>query len=96
MYISKKNDYLHIYITFLNELNDQNHSNLISNNFNILNIINQANQNKNFINLIMNLNLNKRLSFINFMNLDIRIIMNFNYTRYFFIDHLIFIIYIKI
>ena len=30
------------------------------------------------------------------MNLDIRIIINFNYTRYFFINRLIFIIYIKI
>ena len=30
------------------------------------------------------------------MNLDIRIVINFNYIRYFFINHLIFIIYIKI
>ena len=30
------------------------------------------------------------------MNLDIQIVINFNYTRYFFIDYLIFIIYIKI
>ena len=30
------------------------------------------------------------------MNLDIRIIINFNCTRYFFIDYSIFIIYIKI
>ena len=30
------------------------------------------------------------------MNLDIRIIINFNYIRYFFINRLIFIIYIKI
>ena len=39
-YILKKKDYLHIYITFLNELNDQNHSNLILNDFNILSAIN--------------------------------------------------------
>ena len=39
-YISKENDYLYIYMIFLNELNDQSHSNLISNDFNILNIIN--------------------------------------------------------
>ena len=30
------------------------------------------------------------------MNLDIRIMINFDYTRYFFIDRSIFIIYIKI
>ena len=95
-YTLKKNDYLYIYITFLNELNDENHSNFTLNDFNILNIINQANQNENLINLITNSNLNKRLSFINFMNLDIRIMINFNYIRHFFIDHLIFIIYIKI
>ena len=39
-YILKKNDYLHIYITFLNELNDQNYLNFISNDFNILSVIN--------------------------------------------------------
>ena len=44
----------------------------------------------------MNLNLNKRLLFVNFINLDIRIIINFNYIRYFFINYSIFIIYIKI
>ena len=44
----------------------------------------------------MNLNLNKKFSFIKFMNLDIRIIINFDYIRYFFIDRSIFIIYIKI
>ena len=95
-YASKKDDYFHIYITFLNELNDQNHSNLILNDFNILNIINQTNQNEDFINLITNPNLNKHLSFINFMNFDILIMINFDCTRYFFIDYLIFIIYIKI
>ena len=99
-YVSKKNDYFHIYMTFLNELNDQNHSNLILNDFNILIIINQANQNenknKNFINLITNLNLNKSLSFIKFMNFDIRIVINFDCIRHFFIDYSIFIIYIKI
>ena len=30
------------------------------------------------------------------MNLDIRIVINFNYIRYFFINYSIFIIYIKI
>ena len=96
-YISKKNDYLYTHITFLNKLNNQNHLNLISNNFNILNAINQnKNENKNFINLITNSNLNKRLLFINFMNLDIRIMINFNYIRHFFINYSIFIIYIKI
>ena len=77
-------------------MNDQNHSNLILNDFNILNIINQTNQNEDFINLITNPNLNKHLSFINFMNFDILIMINFDCTRYFFIDYLIFIIYIKI
>ena len=83
---------------FLNELNDQNYSNLISNDFNILNIINQIdqNENENPINLITNSNLNKRLSFINFMNLDIRIMINFNYIRHFFINYSMFIIYVKI
>ena len=74
MYISRKNDYLQIHITFLNKLNDQSHSNLILNDFNMLNIINQTNQNENFINLITNLNLNKNLTFIKFMNFYIRII----------------------
>ena len=96
IYVSEKDDYLHIYITFLNELNNQNHSNLISNDFNILNIINQIDQNKDFINLITNLNLNKKLSFVKFMNLDIRIMIDFDYIRYFFIDCSIFIIYIKV
>ena len=97
-YILKKNDYLYIHITFLNELNDQNHSNFISNDFNILNAINQANQNENenFINLITNSNLNKSLSFVKFINFDIRIMINFNCTRYSFVDYSIFIIYIKI
>ena len=39
-YAPKENDCLYIYMTFLNELNDQSHSNLILNDFNILNIIN--------------------------------------------------------
>ena len=95
-YVLKKNDYLHIYITFLNELNDQSHLNFISNDFNILSAINQTNQDENFINLITNSNLNKRLSSVNFMNLDIRIMINFDCTRHFFIDRSIFIIYIKI
>ena len=42
IYVSKENDYLYAYIIFLNELNDQSHSNLISNDFNILDVINQA------------------------------------------------------
>ena len=85
-------------MTFLNELNNQNYSNFILNDFNILNIINQINhdENKNLINLITNPNLNKNLSFVKFMNLDIRIMINFNYTHYSFINHSIFIIYIKI
>ena len=40
--------------------------------------------------------MNKSLSFIKFMNLDIRIMINFNYIRHFFINYSIFIIYIKI
>ena len=82
----------------MNELNDQNYSNFILNDFNILNIINQAdrNENENFINLIMNFDLNKSLTFVKFTNLDIRIVLNFNYIRYFFIDRSIFIIYDKI
>ena len=39
-YASKKNDYFYIYITFLNELNDQSYSNFILNDFNILSVIN--------------------------------------------------------
>ena len=39
-YVLKKNDYFHIYIIFLNELNDQNYLNFILNDFNILNTIN--------------------------------------------------------
>ena len=42
-YNLKKNDYFYIYITFLNKLNNQSHSNFISNDFNILSAINQAN-----------------------------------------------------
>ena len=79
-------------------MNDQNHLDFILNDFNILNIINQADQheNKDFINLITDFNLNKKLLFIKFMNLDIRIMINFNYIHQFFIDYSIFIIYIKI
>ena len=40
--------------------------------------------------------MNKSLLFVKFMNLDIRIVINFNCIRHSFIDHLIFIIYIKI
>ena len=40
--------------------------------------------------------MNKRLLFVNFMNLDIRIMINFDYIHHFFIDYSIFIIYIKI
>ena len=83
-------------MTFLNELNDQNYSNFTLNDFNILNTINQINQNENLINLIINPNLNKRLLFVNFINLDIQVVINFNCIRHFFIDHSIFIIYIKI
>ena len=72
-YALKKDDYLHIYITFLDELNDQSYSNLILNDFNILNAINQTNQNEDedLINLITNLNLNKKLLFVKFMKFDI-------------------------
>ena len=80
----------------MNELNNQNHLNFILNDFNILNIINQINQNEDFIHLIMNLDLNKGLIFIEFMDFYIRIMLNFNYIRHFFIDRLIFIIYNKI
>ena len=84
-------------MTFFDELNNQSHSNLISNNFNILSVIKtNQNENENFINLITNSNLNKRLSFINFMNLDIRIMINFDCIRYFFVNYSMFIIYIKI
>ena len=77
-------------------MNDQSYSNFILNDFKILNIINQANKNKNFINLIINFNLNKKLLFVKFTNLDIRIMINFDCTRHFFINRSIFIIYIKI
>ena len=82
----------------MNKLNNQNHSNFISNDFNILNAVNQVNQNKNknFINLITNSDLNKSLTFVKFTNLDIRIILDFNCIYYFFVDCLIFIIYDKI
>ena len=44
----------------------------------------------------MNFDLNKKLLFVKFINLDIRIMINFDYIRYFFIDYSIFIIYVKI
>ena len=44
----------------------------------------------------MNPNLNKRLSFVNFINFNIQIVIDFDCTHYFFANHLIFIIYIKI
>ena len=44
----------------------------------------------------MNPNLNKNLTFFKFTNLYIRIVLNFDCNCYFFIDHLIFIIYNKI
>ena len=77
-------------------MNDQSYSNFVLNDFNILSAINQANQNDDFINLIINFDLNKKLLFVKFMNFDIRIMINFDYIRYFFIDYLIFIIYIKV
>ena len=40
--------------------------------------------------------MNKSLLFVKFINFDIRIIINSNYIYYFFINYLIFIIYIKI
>ena len=40
--------------------------------------------------------MNKSLLFVKFINFDIRIVINFNYIHYFFIDRSIFIIYIKI
>ena len=97
-YILKKNNYFYTYIIFLNELNDQSYLNLISNDFNILSAINQINQNenKNFINLIINFNLYKSLTFIKFTNLDIRIILNFDCIYYSFINRSMFIIYDKI
>ena len=95
-YAPKKDDYLHIHIIFLNELNDQSRPNLISNDFNILNAINQINQDENPINLITNPDLNKSLTFVKFMDLDIRVILNSDCIRHFFINHSIFIIYDKI
>ena len=77
-------------------MNDQSYSNFILNDFNILSAINQANQNDDFINLIINFDLNKKLLFVKFMNFDIRIMINFDYIRYFLIDYSIFIIYIKV
>ena len=99
-YAPGENDYLHAHITFLNELNDQSHSNLTSDDFNILDIVNQADQDEDkdedLINLITNLNLDKSLSFAKFMDLDIRIVINSDCTRHSFVDHSIFIIYIKV
>ena len=63
------------------------------NNFNILDIIN----NKKVINLItIDFSLKYNLIIINFINLYSYIIVNSNYSRYFFINYLIFIIYKKI
>ena len=40
--------------------------------------------------------MNKNLLFVKFINFDIRIMISFNYTHYFFINYSIFIIYIKL
>ena len=40
--------------------------------------------------------MNKSLTFVKFTNLNIRIMLDFNCTHYFFVDHSIFIIYNKV
>ena len=63
------------------------------NNFNILDIIN----NKKVINLIViNSSLKYNLIITNFANLYSYIIIDFSYSRYFFTNYSIFIIYKKI
>ena len=67
-------------------------SNIDSNNYNIFNTIN-----KQIINLIIiNFILNEILIIINFINLYFRVVIDFDYFRYFFVNYSIFIIYKKI
>ena len=90
----EKNKYLNINYTFLKELNlIIYYINLNFNDFNILNIIN----NKKIINLIViDFNLKYNLIIANFINLYSYIIIDSNYSRYFFANYSIFIIYKKI
>ena len=90
----EKNKYLNINYIFLEELNlIIYYINLNFNNFNIFNIIN----NKKVINLIVvDFNLKYNLIITNFINLYSYIIIDSSYSRYFFINYSIFIIYRKI
>ena len=89
VFISEKNDYFNVNIIFINKLNFNIY--IFLNNYNILDIID-----KQIINLIIiEIDLNRNLMAINFINFYIRVIMNFNYFHHFFIDYLIFIIYEK-
>ena len=86
--------YLNINYTFLKKLDlIIYHIDLSFNDFNILDIIN----NKKVINLIViNFNLEYNLIVANFVDLYSYIIIDSNYSRYFFVDYSIFIIYKKI
>ena len=93
-FILEENKYLNINYIFLKELDlIIYYINLSFNNFNIFDIIN----NKKVINLIViNSNLKYNLIITNFINLYSYIIINSNYSYYFFANYLLFIIYKKI
>ena len=92
--ILEKDKYLNINYIFLKELNLIIY--YINSNFNNFNILDIAN-NKKVINLIIvDFNLEYNLITINFINLYSYIIINSSYSRYFFANYLIFIIYKKI
>ena len=89
-FILKKNNYFNVNIIFIDELNFNIY--ILSNDYNILDIID-----KQIINLIIiEIDLNRNLIMIDFINFYIRVMINFDCFRHFFIDHLIFIIYEKI
>ena len=77
IFILKKNDYFNINIIFINKLNFNKYI-FILNDYNILNIID-----KQIINLIIiKIELNRNLITIDFINLYIRIIINFDFFYY--------------
>ena len=100
IFILKKNNYLNANYIFIKKLNFSIYLlNAVSNNYNILDIIDQDEQVINLIILItinfklINFKLNHNLITINSLNFYIYVIMNFDYSRYFFINRSIFIIY---
>ena len=95
IFASEKNNYLNINIIFLKNYNNE---------FNIIDSINRV------ILIALNLNLKESLIIESFnlernllaektkinLDLDIKIYINLNYLRYFFVDYLLFIIYEEI